>query len=223
MDATLRSQFLEHLEIFRCPRCRAALELGDEEFKCTGCSQAFPTEDNIPLLFWPNDWDESQGDVTDQVREFYEETPFPNYDEFDSVGSLIEKARKGLFAKMLDDQVPAGTRVLEVGCGTGQLCNFLSIANRTVFGADLCLNSLRLGQHFKEQNHLANIRFLQVNLFRPPFAEQSFDLVISNGVLHHTSNPKLAYEGLSRLVKPGATSSSGSTTATAGSSPTRGA
>ena len=202
MDETIRSQFLENLEIFRCPRCGERLDLGGREFKCGGCNQSFPTEDNIPLLFWPNDWDESAGDVTDQVRAFYEETPFPSYDEFDSVGSLIEKARRGLFAKMLDDQVPPGARVLEIGCGTGQLCNFLSITNRTVFGADLCLNSLRLGQRFKEENSLGNIRFLQMNLFRPPFAPESFDLVISNGVLHHTSNPRLAFESISRLVRP---------------------
>ena len=31
----------------------------------------------------------------DEVRAFYEETPFPSYDEFDSVASLIEKARRG--------------------------------------------------------------------------------------------------------------------------------
>ena len=64
------------------------------------------------------------------MKSFYEETPFPNYDDFDSVGSLIEKARQGRFAKLLDDQVPPGTRILECGCGTGQLTNFLSIANR---------------------------------------------------------------------------------------------
>jgi len=47
-------------------------------------------------------------------------TSFPNYDDLDSVGSLIEKARRGVFAKLLDDQIPFGAHVIECGCGTGQ-------------------------------------------------------------------------------------------------------
>ena len=47
-------------------------------------------------------------DVTTTVKSFYEETPFPNYDDFDNVGWLVEKARKGVFAKLLDDQIPFG-------------------------------------------------------------------------------------------------------------------
>jgi SAM-dependent methyltransferase len=137
------------------------------------------------------------------MKAFYEETPFPNYDEFDSVGSLIQKARQGMFAKVLDDQVPPGSSVIECGCGTGQLSNFLSIANRTVFGADMCLNSLRLGQRFKEQNNLHRVTFLQMNLFRPVFKPGTFDLVVSNGVLHHTADPFRAFQSISRLVKPG--------------------
>jgi len=38
---------------------------------------------------------------------------------------------------LLNDAIPFGARVLEVGCGTGQLSIFLSLANREVIGADL--------------------------------------------------------------------------------------
>ncbi len=93
--------------------------------------------------------------------------------------------------------------MLEVGCGTGQLTNFLSIANRSVYGADLCLNSLRLGRRFARENDLRRARFVQMNLFRPCFRGELFDLVISNGVLHHTSDPFLAFRTISRLVRPG--------------------
>ena len=41
-----------------------------------------------------------------------------------------------------------------------------------------------------------------MNLFRPCFKPESFDLVISNGVLHHTSDPYLAFKSISNLVKP---------------------
>jgi SAM-dependent methyltransferase len=191
-----------YLPLLCCPGCGADLALRAEGLACSGCQHRFGLTDGIPLLFWPNEWSASSGDVTDAVKRFYEETPFPSYDDFDSVGSLIQKARQGMFAKRLDDQVPPGTRVLECGCGTGQLTNFLSIANRTVFGTDICLNALRLGRAFKIQNHLDNAHFLQMNLFRPVFKPETFDLVVSNGVLHHTSDPVLAFRSIARLVKP---------------------
>jgi SAM-dependent methyltransferase len=193
----------EHLAIFRCPGCGETLALRDAALVCGGCGHVYAIEAGIPQLFAPNDWDASRRDVTDVVRAFYEETPFPNYDDFDSVASLARKAREGLFAKLLDEQVPPGTRIIECGCGTGQLSNFLGVANRTVFGADLCMNSLKLGEEFRRKNAIEGVHFLQMNLFRPCFAPGSFDLVISNGVLHHTSDPRGACASISRLVRPG--------------------
>jgi len=191
-------------ELLCCPSCAAPLEISTNALRCPSCSASFAIDESgIPLLFWPTEWDPATPDVTEDVRAFYEETPFPNYDDFDDVASLIEKARRGMFARLLDEQIPFGARVLEVGCGTGQLSNFLSVANRTVVGADLCLNSLRLGQAFKTQNRLGSAHFVQMNLFRPVFRPGSFDLVISNGVLHHTADPALAFRTLCRLVRPG--------------------
>ena len=142
-------------------------------------------------------------DVTEAVKSFYEETPFPNYDEHDSVRSLIEKSRRGVYAQMLNDAVPYNTTVLEVGCGTGQLTNFLGIGCRRVIGTDLCLNSLRLGETFRTEHGLSRVRFVQMNLFRPCFKPEQFDVVLCNGVLHHTSDPAGGFKSLVPLVRPG--------------------
>ncbi|HSR49657.1 MAG TPA: class I SAM-dependent methyltransferase, partial [Acidobacteriota bacterium] len=56
---------------------------------------------------------------------------------------------------------------------------------------------------FRNRHNLDRVFFLQMNLFRPVFADQSFDLVICNGVLHHTSDPYGGFQRLSRLVRPG--------------------
>lgn len=192
----------DNIKIFCCPKCGGELQLNNNIFFCIKCSQSFPVIDGIPMLYWPNEWDGSKEDVTEKIKSFYEENPFPNYDEFDSAEGLIDKARKGLFAKLLDDQILFGTSILECGCGTGQMTNFLSIANRTVIGTDICLNSLKLAHEFKNNNYLNNAHFYQMNLFCPCFKPDSFDLVISNGVLHHTSDPFLAFESIATLVKP---------------------
>ena len=82
------------------------------------------------------------------------------------------------------------------------MSNFLSVASRTVFGTDMSLHSLMLGEEFKEKNDLRTVHFLQMNLFRPCFKPETFDLVFCNGVLHHTSDPFLRFESIARLVRP---------------------
>ncbi len=204
LDRESRASSLDTtLELFQCPGCRAGLERAGAGLRCVSCRHEFAIEDDIPLLFWPNEWDGSKRDVTEEVKAFYEETPFPSYDDFDSIASLQEKARQGLFARLLDEQVPPGVRIIECGCGTAQLSNFLSIANREVFATDMCLNSLRLGRDFARSQQLRRVRFVQQNLFRPAFKPGSFHLVISNGVLHHTADPRLAFSRISTLVRPG--------------------
>lgn len=192
----------QNIDIFCCPNCGGDLTFNNKIFSCIKCDHTYPVVDGIPTLFCPNEWGASKEDVTEKIKSFYEKTPFPDYDEFDSAASLISKAKKGLFAKLLNEQIPFGSRIIECGCGTGQLSNFLSIANRTVIGADMCMNSLRMANEFKEKIDLERAHFCQMNLFRPPFKPESFDLVISNGVLHHTSDPFLAFKSISKLVKP---------------------
>lgn len=158
-------------------------------------------DNGIPLLFTFEGGQTRH--VTDAVKAFYEENPFPNYDDLDSKQSLMEKARRGICARLLDEQIPRGAGVLEVGCGTGQLTNVLGIHwDREIFGADICVNSLRLAKAFRDKWGIKNAHFVQMNLFKPAFRPGAFDLVISNGVLHHTSDALAGFRSISYLVKP---------------------
>ncbi len=188
-------------EVWACPACEGSLEREGDVARCTRCHESFSKEEGIWRLFAPHE--KYDGDVTELVKSFYEETPFPHYDEDESVQSLIDKSRKGVYARLLGDQIPYNARVLEVGCGTGQLSNFLGIGCRTVVGTDMCLNSLRLAEGFRSAQGLNRVRFLQMNLFKPALADARFDVVLCNGVLHHTSDPYGGYKAISRLVRPG--------------------
>lgn len=200
----LPAHIIENIEIFICPACEGSLNISDdrEAIKCYKCGRSFNCTNGIPLLFHFPERENDKKDVTETVKSFYEETPFPNYEDLDSISSFRKKAEQSVFARLLDDQISYDSRVLEVGCGTGQLSNYLSITGeRSVFGADMCLNSLKLGFEFKEKNNLDNVCFLQMNLFRPVFKPESFDIVICNGVLHHTGDPFGGFQSILRLVK----------------------
>jgi SAM-dependent methyltransferase len=152
-----------------CPGCGGELAARHEGAVCAACGRSFPRTNGIHQLFWPHD--QASGDVTEIVKAFYEEHPFPNYDDHESLRSLVSKSRSGLYAKLLGEQLPDNADVLEVGCGTGQLSNFLGITCRSVTGTDLCLNSLGLAEAFRSSHGLSRVRFLQMNLFRPALTE----------------------------------------------------
>lgn len=195
--------FLDHSQIFSCPSCGDAFDVLDNVFICLSCAKKYSFDGGILQAFHMDD-ERGHEDVTEIVKKFYEENPFPNYQDVDTKESLMHKADNGLFANLLNRQIPYHARVLEVGCGTGQLSNYLGMtAGRAIFGADLCLNSLMLGQNFKTNNQIANAGFVQMNLFKPVFRPETFHVVICNGVLHHTRDPFGGFKSIARLVKKG--------------------
>lgn len=194
--------------LLACPACASVLRRTTGGLCCDTCPVDYRNENGIDALYAPTDWGDrtrytDYEDVSGEVRAFYEDKPFPDYDEFDTIESLAAKARKGLFARLLDEQIPLGSRIIEFGSGTSQLSLFLSARGRSVLAADMCLNSLRLGQQFAQANRLDDVQFAQMNLLQPAVAQGAFDLVICNGVLHHTCDTRAGFESIARAVRPG--------------------
>src|SRR5262245_24427158 len=106
--ATAEAAFLLAQDLLRCPADGSALTWNERSRRLEGESgcHSFPVEAGIPLLFAPNEWPADKADVTAIVQQFYEETPFPNYDGLDSRDSLRRKARDGVLARLLDEQIP---------------------------------------------------------------------------------------------------------------------
>ena len=137
-----------------------------------------------------------------RVRAFYEGSSFPGYDDLDTPQALADRAARGIYARLLDVQVPLGARILDAGCGTGQLALFLSMLGRRVVGIDLSHASLSKGQRFKQGFGLG-AHFAQTDLFHPALREHAFDYVFANGVLHHTADASGGFRLLLPLLKPG--------------------
>lgn len=140
---------------------------------------------------------------TINVKEFYMEDPFPNYSSFDKLESFIEKMKTNSFMKSISSLIKPGDKVLEFGCGTGQLGNYLAATGHSkIYSADLTINSLKLGNNFKKHNNINGINFFECDIFKPCFKDEVFDVVICSGVLHHTIDPYQGYLNLLKMLKP---------------------
>ena len=153
---------------------------------------------DIPDLFL-----EDGNSLTKIQSDFYNDVKFPNYDDVEDFGSLLDKSRRSIFVKKLDDEIPMGSNILEAGCGTGQLSIALSRYARQIYGIDLSKGSLIEAKQFINSNDIKSVHLFRMNIFKLFFKENTFDVIISNGVLHHTYNPKLAFSKLVRVLKPG--------------------
>ncbi len=167
------------------------------------CGQAWAVRDGIPDLYVPAPEAGEDVAATERVRLFYEERPFPDYRETDDLGALVRRGRANAYTRALDDGIPPRARVLEVGCGTGQMALFLAVPGREVIGVDLTWASLGLAEGFRRKAGINTAQFVRANLFRLPLADGTVDVAIANGVLHHTANPRAAFAELVRVVRPG--------------------
>lgn len=163
--------------------------------------ESYPFIGDIPSLYVAN---EGEGeDVTARVKSFYEEHPFPSYEGLEEFGELVNKGSHNPFSSGLLKAVGYNKTVLECGCGTGQLSHFLQLNNNHVLGVDMSLGSLKLAMEHKLRNGLARSAFAQMNIFELAVKDNSFDVVISHGVLHHTFDARRAFSHIVRKAKPG--------------------
>ena len=140
---------------------------------------------------------------TEAVRRFYERAPFPGYPPRDSLHALRARAERSAFARLLDRAIPGDARIVEIGCGTGQMSLYLARADRVVVAADLTRASLRLGQAAARRFGIDRVLFIETDLRYPALQPASFDVVFSSGVLHHTPNPRESFARLASLARPG--------------------
>lgn len=141
-------------------------------------------------------------EVTKKQSEFYDDIKFPNYDDIDDFGTLLDKSSKSIFIKKLDDEIPHHAQILEAGCGTGQLSIALSRFGRKIHAVDLSKGSLIEAKKFSDKTGIKNVQFYRMNIFKLCFQKNFFDIIVSNGVLHHTADAKAAFNKLVEHLKP---------------------
>ena len=68
-------------------------------------------------------------------------------------------------------------------------------------GLDPTIESIELAAKFSDQNNINNIEYVNADIFDDVLADQSFDFIWCNGVLHHTKDSHGAFKILIKSLK----------------------
>ena len=176
--------------ILRCNKCADLLEDGADGYTCVACGKKFPMLRNVARFVDADNYADSFGWQWHR----YSKT------QLDTTGGTISdedfRKRTGIRPEELTGKV-----ILDVGCGMGRFAEVATRWGAKVIGIDLSVACEMAARNLAERDFMP----LQADVFELPFAPESFDLIYSIGVLHHTPNCEAAFKGLPKYLKPGGT------------------
>src|SRR5690348_3770850 len=205
----------------RCPRCNNAIRFESQVFSCATCGSVFPVHDGIPDFSQLQDyyWGEagtnavvaaSADDLVRQARVLsWKKAVAQRFSGTHLENAILEPQRAAWMALL---GLPTTATVLDIGCGWGAISHALSRCVATVYAVDAVRQRLQFAQERLLQEQISNVRLLQASAIALPFAEQSFDLIVCNGILEwigdwdREGTPRQAQlrflRQLHRLLKP---------------------
>jgi ubiquinone/menaquinone biosynthesis C-methylase UbiE len=95
----------------------------------------------------------------------------------------------------------SGARVLDVATGPGYVAAAFAEAGCEVVGLDLTPAPLELAERMREERGLTKLRFQLGDAEHLPFAEQTFDIVVSRYALHHCEDPQRILAEMARVCR----------------------
>jgi 2-polyprenyl-3-methyl-5-hydroxy-6-metoxy-1,4-benzoquinol methylase len=175
--------------MLRCLSCGSRLESDQAAgFLCPVCKRIYPNEQGIVRFVDAQQYAASFGF---QWRR-YQKTQL-DHDE------LRESERHFLEKTALRPEDLKGKFVLDVGCGIGRFAEVATRWGACVVGIDLSTSAEVAARNLASRDFTA----FQADVFALPFASESFDVIYSIGVLHHTPDCEAAVKTLDKYLKPG--------------------
>src|SRR6185436_7695380 len=127
------------------------------------------------------------------TREFFDEVERYRYQEY-----------APWMPRLMEFEKFRGKRLLEIGCGMGTDLLQFARGGAQCTGIDLTPRSVEITRH-RFRLYGADGNFMISDGERLPFRTESFDVVYSNGVLHHTPDTAAAIRQVHRVLRPGGT------------------
>lgn len=134
--------------------------------------------------------------VSAQVRQQYEENPYPRWTIVPRRLPRPEEA---------NDAAPAPKDILVAGCGTGRhaIMTAQSHPNAKILAVDISLASLAYARRKTREAGLRNIEYAHADITKLGSIDRRFDRIEAVGVLHHLADPKDGWRILKSLLRPG--------------------
>ena len=180
----------ELLTILCCTQCGRRLREASDGYACSYCARAFPRVRGLARFVDAESYAESFGYQWHQ----YSQTQLDRADRDLTENDFI--AKTGFSREQLQ-----GKLVLDVGCGMGRFAEVATRWGARVVGIDLSTAVEVAARNLAGRDFIG----LQADLFQLPFAPESFDVIYSIGVLHHTPDCEKAFKVLPPYLKPGGT------------------
>ena len=175
--------------LLACPECKESLVKKDSSYLCNS-GHVYPVVRDIPRFVGSDLY----------VDSFSFEWNTHNRTQLDSHrGDDSSEEMFRLKTGLTPEQV-RGKLVLDAGVGAGRFSDVLARWGAHVVGIDLSFAVEASHQNFK---NFPNVLIAQADIGRLPFKAETFDFIVSIGVLHHTPNTRKYFEALVPLLKKG--------------------
>jgi ubiquinone/menaquinone biosynthesis C-methylase UbiE len=139
-------------------------------------------------------------DRADEVRQLFN-TRAAAWSAFYAPGGNFT-GRLALFNTLITKHVPAGGRMLDLGCGSGEIARAGAAAGLRVTGCDISELMLRSAISRDPQREVEWVQ-LDTQWRRLPFATGSFDAVVAASVLEYVDEPSVVLSECARILRPG--------------------
>ena len=137
-------------------------------------------------------------------RAWAEDLEYP--DELARVPDFVAESFAGVANPFSLGRLEAGKRVLDLGSGAGSdsLVAALQVGPEgSVTGIDMTPEMVEKARTGAAELGLGNVTFVEGEAERLPFADESFDVVISNGVIDLIPDKDAVFAELQRVLAPG--------------------
>lgn len=180
--------------LLSCPDCRSQ-QLSLQ--RCDACGRQFQLEDQRPNLMPRGggsvrfDWPAAAFSPT--IIPDAEILQFPPvHGQAKGIVYHLDAAHEACF-----DRLSQGKRVLEIGCGGGQMRTFMRDRGLAYVGVDVAVDRV----HDWLRSHGGPDLLCDAHVL--PFRDESFDVVYASAVWEHLAFPQLAAKEAARVLKPG--------------------
>ena len=182
-DGTIRAMLL-----LQCLQCGAKLDCGPEQCVCPKCGTTWPVRDGIPRFFQVPDhyWGEMDRnkalELIDVARKrSWVEAVRARFPENDNMFFGLLDPQRASWAPMLG--LDEKSTALDIGSGYGCITQSLSRFVGEVYSVEAVTERIEFTRERLRQEQINNVRLVQASAADLPLVENSFDLVVVNGVL----------------------------------------